>query len=217
MPSTEHKTRRLSKERLREHLEETTLIDGLGWVCPAGLLEATVRCVVQKVVVACDCSVPHRKHRQARGSMYWWNENLAALRRECLAAPQKFTRSKGDALLLETSKRAKAALRRGIKKSRLQFWTDLIGEVEKDLWGLAFKTVTKRLVTRRKTPGLNNPDRVKYTVRSLFPHVEPFQRQDQSSCGWNAQGKHSAGDRRGAERDPQRGDRGMPRDPPRSL
>ena len=32
------------------------------------------------------------------------------------------------------------------------------------------------------TRGLDNPDRVKYTVRSLFPHVEPFQRQDRSSC-----------------------------------
>ena len=57
-----------------------------------------------------------------------------------------------------------------------------IGEVKKDPWGLAFKIVTKRLVTRRKTPSLDNPDRVKYIVRSLFPHVEPFQRQERSSC-----------------------------------
>ena len=58
----------------------------------------------------------------------------------------------------------------------------MIGEVEKDPWGLAFKIVTKRLVTRRKTPGLDNPVRVKYIVRSLFPPVEPFQRQDRSPC-----------------------------------
>ena len=58
----------------------------------------------------------------------------------------------------------------------------MIGEVEKDPWGLAFKIVTERLVTKRKTLGLENPDRVKYIVRSLFPHVEPFQRQDLSSC-----------------------------------
>ena len=37
-------------------------------------------------------------------------------------------------------------------------------------------------MTRRKTPGLDNADRVKDIVRSLFPHVEPFQRQDQTSC-----------------------------------
>ena len=65
---------------------------------------------------------------------------------------------------------------------RIQCWKDLIGEVQKDPWGLAFKIVTKRLVTRGKTPGLDNPDRFKYLVRSLFPHVEPFQRQDRSSC-----------------------------------
>ena len=48
--------------------------------------------------------------------------------------------------------------------------------------GSRLKIVTKRLVTRRKTPCLDNPDPVKYIVRSLFPHVEPFKRQDQSSC-----------------------------------
>ena len=37
-------------------------------------------------------------------------------------------------------------------------------------------------MTRRNTPGLDNADRVKYIVRSLFPHVEPFQRQYRSSC-----------------------------------
>ena len=44
----------------------------------------------------------------------------------------------------------------------------MIGEVEKDSWGLAFKIVTKRLVTRRKTPGLDNADHVKYIVRACF-------------------------------------------------
>ena len=61
-----------------------------------------------------------------------------------------------------------------IKKIRFQCWKDLIGEIEKDSWGLAFKIVTKRLLTRRKTSGLDNPDQVKYIVQSLFPHVELF-------------------------------------------
>ena len=94
----------------------------------------------------------------------------------------KFTRSEGDVILHEAWKGAKAALMRGIKKSRLQCWKDLIGEVQKDPWGLAFKIFTKRLVTRRKIPGLDNPDQVKYIVRSLFPHVELFQRQDRRFC-----------------------------------
>ena len=140
-----------------------------------------MRSARQKLVAVCDYSMPRRKRRHAKGSMYWWNDQLAALRRECLAARRKFTRPKGDAMLYEAWKGAKKAFRRGIKKSRLQCWKDLISGVEKDPWGLTFKIVTKRYVARRKTPGLDNPDRVKYIVRSLFPHVEPFQRQDRSS------------------------------------
>ena len=82
----------------------------------------------------------------------------------------------------EAWKIVKSALRQGIKKSRLQCCKDLIREVEKNPCDLTFKIVTKRLVTRRKTPGQDNPDRVKYIVRSLFPHVESFLRQDRSSC-----------------------------------
>ena len=37
-------------------------------------------------------------------------------------------------------------------------------------------------MTRRKIPGLDSPNRVKYIVRSLFPHVDPLQRRDCSSC-----------------------------------
>ena len=47
---------------------------------------------------------------------------------------------------------------------------------------LAFQIVTKRFVTRRKTTGLDNLIRGKYIVRSLFPHVDPFQRQERHSC-----------------------------------
>ena len=96
-----------------------------------------------------------------RNSMYWWSDQLSVLRRKCVTARWRFTRSKGDPLLREAWKKAKSALRKGMKKSRLQCWKDLIGEVEKDPSGLVFKIVTKRLVTRRKTPGLDDPDRVK--------------------------------------------------------
>ena len=126
--------------------------------------------------------MPRRKQRQVKVSMYGWNDQFAVLRRECFTVRRKFTRSKGDALLYEVWKSSKAALRRGIKRSRIHCLKDLIGEFVNNPWGLAFKIVTKRLVIRRKTPGLDNPDRVKYIARRLFPHVEPFQRQDRSSC-----------------------------------
>ena len=91
-----------------------------------------MRAARRKVVAACDHSMPRRRHGRTGDSMYWWNDQLSVLRRECLTARRRFTRSKGDPLLHEAWKKAKSALRKGIEKSRLQCWKDLIGEVEKD-------------------------------------------------------------------------------------
>ena len=67
-------TKRLSKDKLREHLEETRLIDELGWARSAESLEDTVRAARRKVVASCDHSMPRRGHRRTRDSMYWWND-----------------------------------------------------------------------------------------------------------------------------------------------
>ena len=58
-----------------------------------------------------------------------------------MTARRKYAGSKGDALLHEARRISKTALRQGIKKSRIHCWKDLIGKLEKDPWGLAFKTV----------------------------------------------------------------------------
>ena len=61
--------KRLCRERLKVHLETNRLIDELGWVEPARSLEDTARSARQKVVAACDYSMPRCKRRQAKGSM----------------------------------------------------------------------------------------------------------------------------------------------------
>ena len=92
--------------------------------------------------------------------MYSWNK-LSILRCEYLKTRRKLTHSKGDAALHKAWKTVKSALRRVIKKIRLDCCKDLISEVDKDPWDLPFKMVTKRVVTRRRTPVLDNPDRVR--------------------------------------------------------
>ena len=78
--SSSRKTNRLSKDKLREHLGETRLIDELGWARSAGSFEDTVRAVRGKVVAACDHSMPRRGQRRTGDSMYWWNNQLSVLR-----------------------------------------------------------------------------------------------------------------------------------------
>ena len=53
-------SKRLSKDKLREHLEETRLIDELDWAGSAGSLEVTLWTARRKVVAACDHSIPRR-------------------------------------------------------------------------------------------------------------------------------------------------------------
>ena len=73
------KTKRLSKDKLREHLEETRLIDELGWAKSAETLEDTVRAARRKVVAACDHSMPRRGHGRTEESIHWWNNWLSIL------------------------------------------------------------------------------------------------------------------------------------------
>ena len=64
-------------------------------------------------------SLPGHGHGRTADSMYWWNDPLSVLRRECLTARRIFIRSKNDTLLREAWKIAKSALRQGIMKSRI--------------------------------------------------------------------------------------------------
>ena len=57
-------TRRFSKDKLREYLEESRLFDGLRWAKCAELLGDTVRTTRRKVVAACDHSMLRREHRR---------------------------------------------------------------------------------------------------------------------------------------------------------
>ena len=130
----------------------------------------------QKVVATCDCSMPGRKR-------------FVLVERPVGCPTPRMPRSvaeihpvKGGCSATPVMEMGKSSFKSRHKEKRHQCWKDLIGEVEKDPWGLTFKIVTKRLVTRRKTPALYNPDRVKYIMRSLFLHVRPFQSQDQISC-----------------------------------
>lgn len=54
-------------------------------------------------------------------------------------------------------KKAKKTFTKAIKQSQSTGWKDLIAEVEKDTWDLAYKIVTKKLVSRQKNPDLENP------------------------------------------------------------
>lgn len=175
--------RRLDVERLKESLEAARLIDELGWTKQPQGMEQIVSEARHAVIAACDHSMPRRgRTGNERKPIYWWSDELAQLRKECHSARRRFTRSKGDPLLQAEWHSARKILKRAIRRSQLRCWKDLIGDVENDPWGLAFKIVTKKLVTRHRPPGSDNPDWVLRIIRGLFPRAEKWTREDYTSC-----------------------------------
>ena len=50
--------------------------------------------VMKRVVNACDTTVPRKNTCNRHPPVYWWNNNIAALRKECINARRAKTRAR---------------------------------------------------------------------------------------------------------------------------
>lgn len=111
-----------------------------------------------------------------RKTAYWWNEEVATARRECIACRRRYVRSRrgcrpGSPSLAEMDYRlAKKNFRFAIKRAKVACWKELIQSIDEDPWGLPYKLILNRL--RRSTPCLTEIlDSVSLgsVLNSLFP------------------------------------------------
>lgn len=110
--------------------------------------EALVESTMSLIKRACDASMPAKKQRGSRKSVYWWTEEIAELRRTCLRLRRRAQRERNAAEVEARSneyKTARKTLRNAIKNSKRQCWRKLCEEVDRDPWGLGYKIVTKKL------------------------------------------------------------------------
>lgn len=112
--------------------------------------------------------MPRGEYKGGKKPTFWWSQEIADLRKDCLKARRKYKRSQsGQPNTPEsdyTNKEAKKKLKRAIRKSKETGWKNLCTQVDTDLCGLPYKLVTKQLMGRRPIPGLHLPD-------TLFPQV----------------------------------------------
>jgi Reverse transcriptase (RNA-dependent DNA polymerase)/Endonuclease-reverse transcriptase len=131
------------------------------------------RCVEEiKMVLNRTCL--SRRPQWKRRPVYWWNEEIATLRKACLGARRKLTRLRGkrqpdtqEVRLAHNSYKAdKKALRKAIAVSQKAKWRELLETVNKDPWGKAYKIVTGKLKEK-----ISNPDATerRSIAKSLFP------------------------------------------------
>jgi len=80
------------------------------------------------LTTACNTAAPRMKGRTSRKSMYWWNDQIAALRTRAIRAKRAFCRARGPNVPEEVKderrlayKRAKKELNREIAAAK-NYW-----------------------------------------------------------------------------------------------
>jgi len=123
---------------------------------------------------ACEASMPRRRSGPPRKvPVHWWSEEIADLRRSCLA----FRRRYQDCLMragppgLEESRiaytTARRDLRMAIKAAKTKCWSDLCDQVDNDPWGKPYRVVMKKFGGR--PPGTDSKGKEATIADFLFP------------------------------------------------
>lgn len=109
-----------------------------------------------------------------RKSVYWWNNAIAELRRNCIRLRRLIKRQNkrlgthvAVTNLGEEYKGAKKKLKEEIARSKKQKWEELCDELNADVWGRAYRIVTRKFMNRARVP--IPADEVREQVRALFP------------------------------------------------
>ncbi|KAL7723844.1 hypothetical protein ACLKA6_010353 [Drosophila palustris] len=124
---------------------------------------------------ACDSSMPRRKPSRRGSPCYWWNDQIAQLRKACLRArrcSQRARRRPDFEDRLEDLRAAKRALKRAIKASKSSCFRQICEEADVNPWGTAYKVVTKT-IRGQDSLRVTCPILLRSIVETLFPqHAE---------------------------------------------
>lgn len=131
------------------------------------LVDRTMRLITK----ACNASMPKKLEGGGRRSAYWWNDEIAELRRGCLKLRRtalKLRRRNEGALEHEQYLAAKKRLTKAIKARKASCWRELCEEVNDDLFGKGFQLVTRKF-GRLAPEGAKDPETMEEIVANLFP------------------------------------------------
>lgn len=125
---------------------------------------------------ACDAAMPRSSTlKYGKRPAYWWSDELASLRAECLKTRRKAQRAKDESARVArtvTHREAKAKLRHAIAASKKHCFQKLLERINEDPWGDAYRIV---MVTLKgpMTPREMCPVKLKAIVEGLFPDHDP--------------------------------------------
>lgn len=112
----------------------------------------TAQEIVEECTKACNISFRVKLGSSKRQPAYWWNAEIAELRKTCLTSKRAAVRSnKNTRLSMDEKqlyhanyKRHRKLLKNAIAKAKKSAWNKLCDEINEDIWGLGYKIVMKK-------------------------------------------------------------------------
>ncbi|KMQ86989.1 reverse transcriptase, partial [Lasius niger] len=123
-----------------------------------------------------DVAMPRTRASPSRKSVYWWTQDIAQLRVDCVRMRHWYTRCRRRhtvaeaATLYETYREAKKSLQRAIRRAKTKAWDELLETLDDDPWGRPYLIVRKKLQSGGPpvTESLH-PRVLEDVVSTLFP------------------------------------------------
>lgn len=148
--------------------EKATVLESSGTT--GDIVQATMRLIER----SCDSAMPRKAQpRSNRRSAYWWTEDIAVQRRQCLKLRRKVTRSRRRGgmvpeTLMQEFRAARQELKRAISASKASKWKALTEDLNNDPWGLGYRVVMRRLGVQSANPNMSSVQ-LEAIVDALFP------------------------------------------------
>ncbi|KAI5745079.1 hypothetical protein M8J76_008121 [Diaphorina citri] len=114
-----------------------------------------------------------RKGNGRRKEVHWWTEEIHNLRKECNRKRRRYTRNvrrctiEQSEQLYNEYREARSLMNLEIVKSKKRCWSEICEDLNRDIWGLAYKIVTRKI--GRKSPEIP-PNIRQAVIESLFPN-----------------------------------------------
>lgn len=127
------------------------------------------------IKLGCSKSMPKRRTTNfSKEAVYWWNNEIAGLRQNCLSMRRRYTRARRRSSAdteAQTYREARKILRNAIFASKRQKWEELRQDINQNPWGLGYKLVMRKLGKRFPAAEMER-ETMKNIVMSLFPTHE---------------------------------------------
>lgn len=156
--------------------------ESLLWICmvnpfrPADMHADPGAWIDRTIFNACLTSTPKIGLRRFKKRTYWWNSNIADLRKNSLNAKRNLTRARtrnhpvgAIERLRKAYKLARRELSKAILVAKRSAWTELLMTIDEDPWGLPYKIVMKKLARGSNLTGVLEESVLNTLLASLFP------------------------------------------------